>query len=150
MLKIRTTKLLLLGLVGATMSAFAAESVPVEGTWLVTITPAQPPSGFPASFTALETYSEGGGMVTTNALPPVPRPGQGAWVRNGSDCRATIIFLGVDLGTAAAGSARIDHTFMLNGKDEYSGSGTARFFDSAGNLLFSISFTSQGRRISVP
>jgi len=150
MLHSYTLTLFALGALLSTTPAFPAESIPLEGTWNVTITATSAPAGFPGSFPALETYGQGGGMVTSNPLPPVSRPGQGAWTRNGNDCTVVIFFLGVDVGLPVPGFVRVDHKVTLNGKDDYSGSGTAWFHDAAGTLLFSVEFTSVGHRLNVP
>jgi hypothetical protein len=50
-----------------------------EGTWLVRVSVADPPAGFPVPFDALETYGRGGGLVTSNNNSLIPRPGQGTW-----------------------------------------------------------------------
>ncbi len=141
---------ILAALLGVAVTAFAADDIPLLGTWSVTITPTSPPQGFPPSFLALETYSAGGGMVTSNGLPSVPRPGQGVWAKDGSSYRVSITFQGVDLGMPAAGVAVIDHAFTVSANERYTGAGVARFYDSAGNLLFAINFTSEGRRMKLP
>lgn len=120
----------------------------LEGTWVVTVNLAAPPPGFGPTFTALETYSRGGGLVTTNNLPPVPRPGQGAWERNGNQFAVAIQFFLFDQNGAPAGSVRVTHNITLQGSDEYSGAGEARFFALDGSLLTSVAFTTEGRRLT--
>jgi len=118
----------------------------LEGTWVVTVSTSAP--GFPPSFTALETYSRGGGLVTSNNLPPVPRPGQGAWEKNGDAYSVNIMFFTFDAAGAPNGSIRVRHSVSLVGKEEYEGAGVADFYDAGGNLLFSIDFTSTGERMA--
>ena len=120
----------------------------LEGTWVVTVNLASPPPGFGPSFTALETYNHGGGMVTSNNLPPVPRPGQGAWEKRGNQFAVVIQFFLFDQNGWPAGSVKVRHTITLKGSDEYTGAGLAKFFDLNGNLLTSVPFTTQGRRLA--
>ena len=120
----------------------------LEGTWVVTVNLAAPPPGFGPSFTALETYSHGGGMVTSNNLPPVPRPGQGAWEKRGNQFAVVIQFFLFDQNGAPAGSVRVTHNITLKGNDEYTGAGEAKFFALNGSLLTTVAFTTEGRRLT--
>jgi hypothetical protein len=121
----------------------------LEGTWIVTVNLVAPPPGFSSSFTALETYSRGGGLVTSNNLPPVPRPGQGAWKRNGNRFEVIVRFFLFDQNGAPAGSVIVEHEISLEGKNEYAGAGNARFLDPNGNLLTEVAFTTQGERVTL-
>ena len=119
----------------------------IEGSWVVTVFLNNPPPFLPTSFTALETYSRGGGIVTSNNLAAGPRLGQGAWDKEGQQFEVGILFFILDQNGAQTGSIKVRHTVTLNGKNEYSGEGVADVCDAAGNLLASVSFTSEGRRI---
>jgi hypothetical protein len=128
----------------------SAKGSGIEGTWVVTVNLLNPPTGFPASFTALETYSSGGGLVTTNPLPPAPRPGQGQWDKvRGREYKVAIQFFLFDQAGTHAGSIKVTHNIELVSKDQYTGIGQADFFDLGGNLLASVPFTSQGERLQV-
>ncbi len=118
----------------------------IEGSWIVAVTLDEPPPGFPPSFTALETYSRGGGMVTSNDTLLVGRPGQGAFQRRGDHVQVTITFLLVDPEVGPVGSIVADHTLEVNG-DTYTGAGQANILDADGNLLVTATFTSQGARL---
>lgn len=120
----------------------------LEGTWVVTVAATAP--NFPPSFIALETYSRGGGMVTSNNLPvPVlPKLGQGSWEKDGNQYAVVIQFFTFDENGAPNGSIRVTHTLNLQGKDAYSGVGEAEFRDVNGGTLFTLPFTSEGQRLT--
>jgi hypothetical protein len=139
-------------MMGGSDSALAggAKSSRLEGTWVVTVNLVNPPPGFPSSFTALETYSSGGGLVTSNNLPPAPRPGQGQWSKgSGQQYSVAIRFFLFDQAGAPAGSINVTHGIDILSKDEYAGIGRADFFGLAGNLFASVPFTTQGQRLQV-
>ena len=119
----------------------------IEGSWVATVFLNNPPPFLPTSFTALETYSRGGSIVTSNNLAAGPRLGQGAWDKEGRQFEVGILFFILDQTGAQTGSIKVRHSVTLNGKDEYSGQGVAEIYDAAENLLASVSFTSEGRRI---
>ena len=135
-----------LALLAAPASAERCAAPQLEGTWLVEVTLASPPPGFPASFTALETYSRGCGFVTSNDLGALARPGQGEWAQQGGrQFHAEIVFL----NDAANGIAlvTVDHTLQLVGSRRYAGAGEAEFFDAGGNSLGVASFTTTALRL---
>jgi hypothetical protein len=119
----------------------------IEGTWVVTVSLSAP--GFPSSFTALETYSRGGGLVTSNNLPPVPRPGQGVWEKKGNQYAVTILFFLFDQNGAPSGGVKVRHSITPDGKDRYTGVGEAEFSDLDGNLLFTVPFTTEAQRLEI-
>jgi hypothetical protein len=119
----------------------------IEGSWAVEVFLNNPPPFLPASFTALETYSRGGGIVTSNNMAAGPRLGQGAWDKGGRQFDVGILFFILDQNGAQTGTIKVSHTVTLDGRDAYSGEGVAEIYDTAGNLLASVSFISEGRRI---
>ena len=119
----------------------------IEGTWVVEVTLQNPPAGFPPSFTALETYGRGGGLVTTNNIPDGPGAGQGAWEKSGDEYAARIMFFTLDPNGVQNGSIKVSHRVSPAGDGTYSGEGLAEFCDTAGNVLFGVPFTSAGRRL---
>lgn len=132
---------------GAQSASKGASSSPqLEGTWVAAVDLLNPPPFLPEEFTALETYSRGGGMITSNNTGV--GPGQGSWERSGDGYTVTILFFTFDPGGAHSGSIRVRHSISLDGRGEYSGQGVAEVFDTAGNLLGSVSFNSQGRRLA--
>ena len=121
-------------------------AAPLEGTWTVNVRLNNPPPGLPEQFTALETYSRGGGMVTSNDIPK--GPGQGSWEKNGERYWVTIVFFTFDAGGTRTGSIKVRHSLSLKGKNEYAGHGLAELYDAAGNLLGSVPFDTQGQRLA--
>jgi hypothetical protein len=134
------------------LSAFAAptgNNAPagnLEGTWVVTVNLISPPPFLPSQFTATETYSRGGGMVTSNNM--LQGPGQGAWEKDGDGYAVSILFFTHDPSGAPNGSIKVMHTISGADGDSYSGSGTARIYDPSGNLLAAVQFTSTGSRMT--
>ena len=122
-----------------------------EGTWLVRVRVSDPPAGFPVPFDALETYSRGGGLVTTNNNPLIPRPGQGIWTKDGNQHTGRIIFFLFDPTGAPIGIVEVTHRFEIEG-ERFTGVGEAHFKNNEGNPLFPehpqpFTFTTRGRRL---
>lgn len=132
-------------------NAFTGSTSP-EGAWLVEVRVNDAPPGFPIPFTALETYSRGGGIVTSNNNPLIPRPGQGAWRKSNSDeYAASIIFFFFDPIGTPIGTVEVSHRFTIEG-DVYTGTGEAQFKNLLGDPLFPehpqpFTFTSHARRV---
>ena len=124
-----------------------------EGTWVVRVRVNDAPPGFPVPFDALETYSRGGGIVTSNNNPLIPRPGQGAWAKTGSDeYTASIIFFFFDPIGAPIGTVEVTHRFTIQ-DNSYSGTGEARFKNLNGDPLFPehpgpFTFTTRAERVT--
>jgi hypothetical protein len=119
----------------------------IEGTWIVEVTLDGPPPGFPTSFTALESYSRGCAMTTTNNLPPAARGGQGEWVQDGGRRFHTVIqFLTAD-DAGPTGAIVVTHSLLLGSGGKYTGEGDAELFDTAGNSLGVIPFSSSAVRL---
>lgn len=132
-------------------NAFTGSTSP-EGTWLVEVRVNDAPPGFPVPFAALETYSRGGGIVTSNNNPLIPRPGQGAWTKSNSDeYAASIIFFFFDPIGTPIGTVEVTHRFTIE-SDVYRGTGEAQFRNLLGDPLFPehpqpFTFTSHARRV---
>lgn len=125
-----------------------------EGTWLVRVSVEDAPPGFPVPFDALETYGRGGGFITSNKNPLIPRPGQGTWYKNGDEYAVYIIFFLFDPVGTPIGTVEVTHRFKINGK-QYRGRGEASFKNSDGGPLFAehpqpFNFNTRGRRVSEP
>jgi hypothetical protein len=117
----------------------------------VRVSVADPPAGFPVPFDALETYSRGGGLVTSNNNPLIPRPGHGTWTKDGNEYTATIVFFLFDPAGNPIGTVEVTHRFQIDG-EVYSGTGQAHFKDQEGNPLFPehpqpFTFITRGRRL---
>lgn len=115
---------------------------PLEGTWVVTIQPivcatGQDVAGVP-SVTAFLTFAAGGTMTETNsnvAFEPGQRgPGHGYWQRTGRTSYqfAFQAFIQFDSQLSPfrykRGYQRLDQTLELHTGDEFTSSGTVRFF----------------------
>ena len=132
--------------------ATAGEGHTIEGTWEVTIDLDDadlPPDGnFPSSFEALETYSRGGGVMTSNDMPFVTRVGQGAWDKIGNQYFIKIKFFTFDPNGLPAGTITVTHTVVLNGPDLYTGTGRADVCGPNPTDCITVDFDSVGRRLS--
>ena len=117
----------------------------IEGTWEVTVNLTDP--NLPPFFEALETYTRGGGMITSNNMPFLTRAGQGAWEKAGNNYNVRIKFFKFGADGLPSGTITVTHTITLNGDDEYSGRGTAVFRELDGSS-FSVEFDTEGRRLS--
>lgn len=115
---------------------------PLEGTWVVTIQPVNCSSGLAVpgvpSVRAYLTFASGGTMTETNsnvAFEPGQRgPGHGYWERTGRTSYqfAFEAFIQFDSKLAPfrykRGYQRLDQTVEMHTTDEFTSSGTVRFF----------------------
>lgn len=118
----------------------------IEGTWVVTVNLKDP--NLPPFFTALETYGRGGTFITSNNMPFLTRIGQGTWEKQGDQYAISIVFFKFDENGLPTGTIKVSHTLTLNGKNEYSGSGTAVFCEADGTTCQSVEFDTEGRRLN--
>ena len=120
----------------------------IEGTWLVTVTPA---GGVPPPFPSLVTYSAGGGMVVTDSSFP-PAQGnvyQGTWVRKGNQFEFTFLGFQYDSAGVHSGYVRVFETVTLEQSgDAYNGAGTFQLLDLNQNVVFSEGDTTHATRIN--
>ena len=146
--RIAVSTFLVVTLAALVPAAGAQSRKGLEGTWLVTVEVADPPPGFPAAFTALESYARGGSLVTSNDNPLVSRTGQGAWDRDGNDFVAKIVFFVLDESEAPAGTIHVVHRIGLAGSETYAGEGEAELRDASGAPIATLAFTSRGERLT--
>ncbi len=104
------------------------------GSWIMGVGAAPGPT-----FTALETFTEGGGSVETNNGPgsgPLA-PGIGTWVRTGQrKFLATFWRQRFDTNGNFEGSLRVRRAITINEHgDEFTGRDNVDLFDPAGNRL---------------
>jgi len=132
-------------------------ALPIEGTWLVTVSTA---GGVPPPFPALITYSAGGGMVVTDSSFPPTRGNvyQGTWARK-SDREFVFTFLGFQYtrGVPGRGSppsgvhsgfVRVLETVTLDSSgDSYRGVAVFQLLDLNGNVVFSEPNTTTASRV---
>lgn len=119
----------------------------IEGSWRARVTVAPG-----ATIDALVTYSPGGGLVESDALfpPSVVTAGHGSWEFAGRAFNNTFIKLSFNPQGQFTGTIKVREKITLSfNKNEYTGVGTAEFFDAAGNLLLSVDFTTQATRVRV-
>jgi hypothetical protein len=121
-----------------------AQSHTIEGSWEVTVNLND--QNLPPFFDALETYSRGGGLITSNNMPFLTRVGQGAWERSGNKYIVKIKFFKFDTSGLPTGTIAVNHIITLKG-DEYTGIGTAVFRELDGSSI-SVDFDSEGRRLT--
>lgn len=127
--------------------ADASSGPPLEGTWEVNVDLINPPPFLPEEFTALETYTRGGGMITSNDVPFLAKMGQGAWEKRGDQHCVKIKFFTFDPGGFPSGTITVTHTLTLSGKDEYTGQGRAVLCAPDGTTCATAHFDTAGRRL---
>ncbi len=104
------------------------------GAWVMQVgTPPGP------TFTALETFSAGGGSVESNNGPGGrgPGSGHGSWVRTGHrQFLSTLVRLNYDSDGNFTGTTKVRRSITLNRNgDEFTGRDNVDLFDPAGNLI---------------
>jgi hypothetical protein len=107
----------------------------IEGSWLVTVTI---PDG-PPPFRAIETYSAGGGLLSTDGGTP-PSAGhvyQGTWARTGrGEFAFTFLGLQYDAAGVHSGFIRVGATRTLErDANAYNGTDTVEFLDVNLNVV---------------
>jgi hypothetical protein len=122
----------------------------LTGTWFITITPGDPGA---ESFPGLYTFTSDGNVLFSSVGPPIPalgNPGHGTWVKTGSKTFAvTFKQFTFEENFQTNGSLIINSTITLNGADEFSSQDTGQILDVAGNEIFAIGGSGQGRRMKV-
>lgn len=154
----RFLKFLVLAL-AVTTGAFAAEEPmmedalhdtlwTIEGSWELDVR-ADPGPGAPPPFTALATFSPGGGVVETIVLPPVV-PAHGAWTRNGrTKFTFTVLHPLLDANGNHYANIRATSRIRMTSADEFTADFDGHVLDRNGNVLGPITGTETGRRIRV-
>lgn len=120
----------------------------IEGSWKakVTVAPGAPPVD------ALVTYTPSGGLIESdNLFPPAAvTSGHGSWQYAGRVFNNTFVKLMFNAQGQFTGTIKVRETITLSfNRSEYTGTGTAEFFDPADNLLNTVAFTTQATRIRV-
>jgi hypothetical protein len=126
----------------------------VQGSWLLTITPAPGLITIPP-FRALMTYTADGGVIETDTaaiaavLPGYSATtGHGAWAERGDEFASTVVKLVLDRNGQFVGTLRIQGAARLNpALDGYSGSGKLEVLNSSGVVVTSGAAMLQATRI---
>lgn len=128
----------------------------LQGSWVVTVTPAQSPSGLSLqSYKALITFTEDGGVMETAVLPPsLPQPataGHGEWTKTGMRSFAfTYVKLLSDGQGNFTGTMRVSESLEPSlSLDDYRGVGKVEILDPTGKVTASFDTTTQATRIHV-
>lgn len=104
------------------------------GAWMMEV--GAPPG---PTFTALETFSAGGGSVESNNGPAGhgPGSGHGSWVRTGNrQFLSTLLRLLYDASGNYTGTVKVRRTITVNPNgNEFTGRDNVDLFDTAGNRL---------------
>jgi len=125
----------------------------LEGTWLVTVRPDNPPPGLPASFPTLNTYLPSGELIETGVGAPPSRrsPGHGEWVRTGDRRFAlTLMFFRFDAEGRYIGTQEA-HTQLRLRRNlrTLRGISVAVARDPQGNVVGTFDVTISGERIEI-
>lgn len=115
----------------APMTAMAAESSGLVGTWDVQITDLTTPNG-PTTFEGATTFAPGGGLVTMAS--DQPSTGLGSWAQKGGGAfRARFMQFG--FGPPGPSKVVISIKGTLS-EDSISGTFTYKVYDLQGNVIF--------------
>lgn len=127
-----------------------AQAQQLEGSWVVTVTPAVPPGvPQPPSFIAYGTYARGGAFFGSDRRRPSSKQ-HGAWAHLGGNQFAWTAIEDLFDGTGNfTGSVTVRVRITVTGKDEFVGVSNAEERDAFGNVLFSRCGTVRGERIKI-
>ena len=127
-----------------------AQAQALEGSWLLTISPAVPPGvPQPPSFPGNVSFSRGG--VAFGADPRSPSSRQfGSWVhQGGNEFAATLREDLYDQAGNFTGTIKVRKRIIVTGKDEYVGVSNREESNAAGGLISSRCATVKAQRIRV-
>ncbi|HZN12071.1 MAG TPA: hypothetical protein VFC61_10350 [Blastocatellia bacterium] len=127
-----------------------AQAQQLEGSWVVTVTPAVPPGvPQPPSFRAYGSFSRGGATFGSDRRRPTSKQ-HGTWAHLGGNQFAWTaiedLFDGMGNFT---GSVTIRVRITVTGKDEFVGVSNGEERDAFGNVTFSRCGTIRGERIKI-
>jgi hypothetical protein len=119
-------------------AASSAEGLQLDGTWMVTVTRINPPTGLAPTFQSLMSYARGGVVIETSSTSGATRrsPALGQWERIGNDLFATSMwFFRSDPATGAnLGTQEVDRTVALSADGEsFTAVAVVQQFDVDGN-----------------
>jgi len=127
-----------------------AQAQRLEGSWVVTITPAVPPGvPQPPSFRAYATFARGGALIGTDTRR-LFNIQHGAWKHlGGNEFAFTVIEELVDIMGNFAGTVKIRVKLNVNGANEWAGVSSAEERNAAGGLVTIRCGTVRATRITV-
>jgi hypothetical protein len=130
-----------LGRTSAAAGQAIAPAWSLTGTWVVTVTPENPPPGVKSTFESLMTFSRDGGMLeTSNTGTALRGPAHGAWIRTGPRQFATSMsFFRFDPATGAFLGTRQVHRTMKLSHDQmrFTATSVAEQYNPDGTLVLS-------------
>lgn len=128
----------------------------LQGSWVVTVTPVQTPSGSSfQSYNALITFTQDGNVVETSLLPPsrarASTAGHGEWTKTGMRSFAlTYVKLLSDERGNFTGLIRVSESLEPSlSLDDYRGVGKLEILDSTGDVIESFDIVTQATRIHI-
>lgn len=127
-----------------------AKSERMEGSWVVTITPAVPPGvPQPPSFRAYATTARGGTLIGSDARRAASKQ-HGTWAHlRGSEFAWTAVEQLFNESGQPAGTAIIRVRLTITGDDEFVGVSNGEERDAAGNVVANRCGTVRGERITI-
>jgi hypothetical protein len=142
---------------GSLAASSPAASTPktqqLSGTWLTTITLANPPQGVPPAFMALNTFFSSGELIASSSqvLPSTRTLAHGGWVRVGNRrFNSTFTAFRFDASGVYAGMLRVRRTMTLSADGRSLNSNDAvEMLNPAGAVVASFQATETGHRVPV-
>jgi hypothetical protein len=122
----------------------------MEGSWIVTITPAVPPGvPPPPSFRAYATCAGGGALIGSDARRAASKQ-HGTWAhQHGSEFAWTLIEQLFNGSGEPSGTVTIRTRITITGADEFVGVSNAEERDASGALVSNRCGTLRGERITI-
>ena len=140
-------------LVNVQVSGEAANIRPEIASKFAQMIQGQAAANTQAPFTGVEAFHSDGTVLElslTDYIPPQATPGLGLWERTGEGEFAVnfyAVLIGSTVNPEFQGTYKVISKLTTNNKgDEFSGPAKIQIFDPAGNLVFTLDATAQGRR----
>ena len=134
-------------------AASAPKTQQLSGTWLTTVTLANPPQGVPASFMALDTFFPSGELIASSSqvLPSTRTLAHGGWQRVGNRrFISTFTAFRFDASGVFAGTLRVRRTMTLSADGRSLNANDAvEMLSPAGAVVASFPATETGHRVPV-
>jgi hypothetical protein len=125
--------------------------VGLQGTWMTTVSIANPPPGIGPRFFALDTFVPGGALVVSSsaAMPSLRTLAHGQWIRTGNRRFAsTFVWFRFDPAGAFVGMQRVRRTIDLApGLDAFHSTDVIEVTDPTGTVLTTLHASEDGKRL---